>query len=304
MGEDGFKEADLGENKFRNENFSEQDFGNMEITVVGLGLIGGSYAWGLRNLKPRKIWAVDINQDVLREAEKLGAIDGGFRTGKIPLAQSDLVIICLYPDLAVKFVRDNMSNFKKGAVLTDAVGNKQVVINELRASLRADLDFVGGHPLAGKESSGFAQASTAIFRDANYILTPVQGNKASSLVLLQNMIKGLGCREPIYLTPEEHDKIIAYSSQLPHVLAAALINSCRLSGIGKLIGGSFRDVTRVAAMNASLWAELLLGNKENILTELEIFRDNIESIQSAIQNENRAELIELLQKAAAIKKDL
>ncbi|HHV65300.1 MAG TPA: prephenate dehydrogenase [Peptococcaceae bacterium] len=278
----------------------ESDFREKEITIVGLGLIGGSYAWALKNLKPKKIWAVDIDEHVLREAERLGAIDGGFREGRIPLAQSDLVIICVYPSAAVRFVQDNMPHFKTGAILTDAVGNKQKVIQEIRSFLRADLDFIGGHPLAGKEVSGFVHASAEIFRGANYLLTPVQGNKAESLSILEKLVRGLGCREPIYLSPEEHDKIIAFTSQLPHVMAAALANSCQISELGKFIGGSFRDATRVARMNATLWAELLLDNKENILTELDIFRDNIAKFQSALKNDNKGELESLLRKSASI----
>lgn len=276
---------------------AEPDFREMEITIVGLGLIGGSYAFALKNLNPRKIWAVDIDKDVLEQAEKRGVIDGGFGEGALPLSRSDLIVICLYPEFAVRFVRENLKYFKQGAIITDAAGTKKKVVEEIMSFLREDLDFIGGHPLAGKECSGFTHASGEIFQGANYLLTPVGKTKERSLLLLEKMIRGLGCNEPIYMEPGEHDRIIALTSQLPHVIAAALINSCCLQDTGTLIGGSFRDATRVAGMNVGLWTELLLENKENVLTEIGFFVDNITKIQAALQNEDCASLQEILEKA-------
>lgn len=281
---------------FRGEaDFS--DFKSLEITIVGLGLIGGSYALALKKLQPKKIWAVDIDQEVLSQAERLAVIDEGFSQGEVPLKRSDLVIVSVYPEQAISFMRENREHFKTGALITDAAGNKAKIVQEIQSLLRADLEFVGGHPLAGKECSGFTHASADIFQGANYLLTPVPGNKEESLLLLEKLIKGLGCREPIRISPAEHDRIIAYTSQLPHVLAAALMNSNRLQDIGKLTGGSFRDASRVAGMNGELWSELLMDNKENILTEIELFVDNITNIKQALQNEDRASLQEILRQA-------
>jgi prephenate dehydrogenase len=275
----------------------EPDFRKMKITIVGLGLIGGSYALALRKLSPKKIWAVDIDKDTLETAKRKGIIDEGFSLGTLPLKDSDLVIVCLYPELAISFIKENLEHFKKDAIITDVVGNKKKVIEEIKLFLRKDLDFVGGHPLAGKECSGFAHASADIFLGANYLLTPVSGNKRESLQLLKKMIRGLGCKEAFCLDPEEHDKIIAFTSQLPHVLAAALINSSGLKNIDNLIGGSFRDATRVARMNVDLWTELLMENRENILTEVEVFVDNLAKIQLALQKEDCVTLRAILEQA-------
>lgn len=275
----------------------EPDFSRMKITIVGLGLMGGSYALALRKLRPKKIWAVDINMDILKKAKEMGAIDQGYPTGEIPLRDSDLVVICIYPELAVKFVKENLNNFKQEAVITDVGGNKKKLIAEIKSFLREDLDFVGGHPLAGKEDSGFAHASADIFLGANYLLTPVPGNKQVSLHLVKKMIRGLGCKEPVYLEPEEHDRIIAYTSQLPHVIAATLINSLRLKDTQNLIGGSFRDATRVARMNVDLWTELLMENRENIVTEIGVFMDNLAKIQAALQKEDCLSLRAILEQA-------
>lgn len=276
----------------------ESDFRNIEITIVGLGLIGGSYALALKKLKPKKIWGIDIDRNVIEKAEKMGVIDGGFSEGRLPLERSDLVVICIYPKLAIRFVKENMKHFKQGAVITDVVGNKKKVVTEINSFLREDLDFVGGHPLAGKERSGFTHASAEMFQGANYFLTPISRNKQESLILMGRLIKGLGCKEPICLDPEEHDKIVALTSHLPHVVAAALISSSsRFKDPENLVGGSFRDATRVARMNVDLWSELLLENKENTLTEITVFVDNITKIQEALQNEDESGLREILESA-------
>ena len=276
----------------------EVAFQNLVITVVGLGLIGGSMAMALKKLGPRKIWGVDIDREVLRKAEKTKVIDGGFTEGASVLPTSDLVIICLYPSEIGGFIRKNMPFFKPNAVLTDIGGLKQSIISEIRHCLRPDLDFVGGHPLAGREGSGFAQATAEIWQGANYILTPA-GARKESVLLLEKMIKGLGCHAVIYMDPEEHDRIIALTSHLPHVVAAALMTSNYLANPEKFIGGSFRDATRVAVMNVNLWSELLLENKDNVLRQIDIFLHKISKIKQALQKQDATALKHILEKANA-----
>lgn len=276
----------------------EPDFKDLEVTIVGLGLIGGSYALALKKINPKKIWAIDIDRSILELAENRNIIDGGFIDGSQVLGRSDLVVICLYPELAVNFVQENMAYFKPGSVLTDTAGIKKKVIADIRAVLRSDLDFVGGHPLAGKECSGFTHASSDIFMNANYLLTPVPSNKKESLILIEKMIRVLGCRDPIYMEADKHDEIIALTSQLPHLIAAALMNSSGWDNTGDLVGGSFRDATRVAKMNVRLWSELLLENKENILQQIERFVDNITKLKEALYNDDCTTLLDLLGKAS------
>lgn len=275
----------------------EPDFSSMEITVVGLGLIGGSFALGLKKLNPQKIWAIDLDKGVLEQAEKNGVIDKGFTDGESVLKRSSLVVICLYPELTVKFVRENLENFKQGAIITDAAGIKGKVVAEINSFLREDLDFIGGHPMTGKETSGFAQASPEIFHRANYLLTPTQKNKEENLLLVEKMITALGCNEPIRMTPARHDEIIALTSQLPHVIATALMNSAQSEDTGKLSGGSFRDATRVARINAELWSELLMENRENVLIQMDVFVDKMNIIKKALADGDRASLKEVLESA-------
>ncbi len=273
------------------------DFTNMEITVVGLGLIGGSLAKALRKLNFKKIWGVDINPEVLQQATGQGVIDAGFTCGDVPLANSDLVFLALYPSQTINFVKEYQQKFKQNALITDTAGLKQKVMAGVRQYLRPDLDFVGGHPLAGKECSGFKHASADLFVNANYILTPVQENKEESLALAERIIRSIGCNKPILMSPEEHDRIIALTSHLPHLIAAALINSNTSRNLGSLVGGSFRDATRVAAMNVSLWSELLAENKDNILHQLDIFSANLTKIKLVIENNDPESLRNLLTQA-------
>lgn len=272
----------------------EPDFRSMEITVVGLGLIGGSFAMALKKLQPKRIWAVDTDRETLAKAEKDGVITKGFTDTKVPLQSSDLVIICIYPELAVTFIKDNMAYFKQAAIITDTAGIKEKLVREIGTCLRSDVSFVGGHPLAGKELGGYAHAGAEIFQQANYLLTPVPGTPPESIALIKKMLLELGFRPPLEMTPAKHDAIIALTSQLPHVIAAALMNSAEAEDTGNLVGGSFRDATRVARMNPELWSELLLENKEHILDEIDRFIDNVRHIRAAIADNNHRLLYEIL----------
>lgn len=276
---------------------ADPDFRQLNITVVGLGLIGGSFAKALRKLSPRNLWAVEIDKEVITQAEASGVIDKGYSDGSIPLPNSDLVVICVYPELTIRFLRENMDNFRQGAVITDTAGLKTKIINEVMQVLREDLDFIGGHPLAGKESSGFSNAEAEIFQGANYLVTPAESNREENIQLVEEMVKAIGCKQPVRMEPSRHDEIIALTSQLPHVLAIALMNSCPGEDTEMFIGGSFKDATRVARINEELWSELLLDNRENVLDQIELFTQNIGKIKQALQNDDKDLLKEILRRA-------
>ncbi|MFA6807691.1 MAG: prephenate dehydrogenase [Eubacteriales bacterium] len=266
------------------------------VTVVGLGLIGGSFSLALRELKPKNIWGVDIDQGVLEKAEKKGIVDKGFVNPSIPLQDSDLVIICLYPELTVKFMRDNIFSFKSGAIITDTSGIKNKVIDDIQSFLPDNLDFVSGHPLAGREYKGLDLASKEIFRGANYIITPTKKNIEENIVFVEEMLRKMGCEKVTRVKAEEHDKIIAFTSQLPHIIASAMINSVENENVLDFMGGSFKDMTRVARVNVPLWTELLIENRENILGKIDIFEKNITLLKNAINNRDEEELSYLLEK--------
>lgn len=278
---------------------------NKRITVVGLGLIGGSFALALKEMEPERLWAVDIDPYALQKAEQDGIIDKGYISPETPLKNSDIVILALYPKSTAIFIRDNINNFKNGAVITDVAGIKEDVLREINSFIPEHLDFIGGHPMAGKESRGLNYASKDIFKGANYIFTPVDKNKQENLELLEFIVKEIGCKNVVKIAPKSHDEIIAYTSQLPHVLAVALINSNTMDiNTSLFVAGSFRDCTRVANINGPLWTELLISNKENLISKLEIFEENIKEIKRALIENNSNFILSELEKASLRRKEL
>lgn len=278
---------------------------DFNITIVGLGLIGGSYALALRDLNPKNIYAIDNDKEALKFGEELGIIDKGFTEAEIPLKESDLVILCVYPMLVKNFVENNMDNFKQGAIITDVTGIKKDFVEEVNALLREDIDFVFGHPMAGREFSGVKYASKDIFKGSNYIITPTERNKSENVDLIEKIARGIGFKNVEKVSPEDHDKIIGFTSQLPHVIAISLVNSDN-SGLdmGKFTGDSYRDLTRIARINTKLWSELFLGNKENLIYEIEEFEKNIVDVKKAILDSDIEKLCKILDRASKKREEM
>lgn len=276
---------------------------SFNITVIGLGLIGGSFAMALKELKPKNLWGVDKDPDTIKYAETHGIINKGFADPEIPLSKSDIVIICLYPNDTIRFIKDNINNFKDGVIITDTAGIKKMLINEINTFLPDNIDFIGGHPMAGRECNGIKYASKDIFIGANYIITPSKRNKSKNIATIENIAKLIGCKKIVQVTPEEHDEIIAYTSQLPHVLAAALVNCDNNDNTSLFVGGSFNDATRVAKINTNLWLELMFENKEFLLKKINLFESNIANIKHAIESNNKEQLALILNNGS-LKKEM
>lgn len=280
----------------------ESDF---KITVVGLGLIGASMAMALRQLNPGKIWGVDIDPAIFAQAEQMGIIDQGFIDPAEVLPQSDLVVMAIYPELTISFIREQMANFKSGALITDTAGIKSKLMHEVMPMLRPDVDFIGGHPMAGRAGAGIGQARAEIFLGTNYLLTLSASNHPANVARLEEIIYGIGCKRIVRLTPEKHDRIIAYVSHLPHVVAVSMINANEFANeASACIGGSFRDATRVAEINADLWTELLLDNQDNVLAQIQQLEAAMEILKTAIRQGNRLELKNILKQADKARRDL
>jgi len=281
------------------------DFSDFNITVVGLGLIGGSLAMAInKRIKPKHLWGIDIDIEALQQAKTLGIINEGFTDSALPLQESDLVFICLYPKATMDFLKKNMFNFKSGAIVTDVVGLKESLIQEISSFLREDIDFIGGHPMAGNEFKGFKFASDKIFEGADYIITPLPKNNRNNISVLKEFILEMGFANLVEMTPEEHDYMVAFTSHLPHIIALALVSNPIIEKNNICTGNSFRDATRVAKINGDLWAELLLGNGHNLARHLEIFQSNLEKIKKAILNGDAAYLRELFTRACRYKEIL
>ncbi len=269
------------------------------VTIIGLGLMGGALAMGLRKQDPRWIAAFDIDEEVLEEALKDGVIDWGESTHEgaaRQLGQSDLVIFCLYPKRVIEFFENHMADFKENALITDITGVKKGLVDALEDTLRPDLDFIMGHPMAGSEKEGYGGADDRIFKDRNYILLPREGkNKAENLEMMRGIIKKLGFAHIVETTPAIHDQKIAFTSQLCHVIACALIDSDEDEHISDFEGGSFCDLTRIAMINAQMWTELFISNKDALLGEIDKFEKSLKKMRRQIENEDAQGLNENLQ---------
>lgn len=281
------------------------DTSKLNITIVGLGLIGGSFAKAIRKYVPVKnLWAIDIDESVLEKATKLGIIDKGFKDTTIPLNQSDLVILCLYPSLTIKFMKENMSKFKSNAIITDTAGIKEKIIEEVKESLREDLEFIGGHPMAGRECEGFEFSNAEVFNNAQYILVKNENNKLENINLLKDIIGKVKFKDIIEMLPGQHDEMVAFTSQLPHIIACVLMNNNLISENFQCIGGSFKDATRVAKINCGLWEELFMENKSHIVQQLRSFVDDMNKITNLIENDERQDLRKLLNHGSNLRKEM
>ena len=259
----------------------------MNICIIGLGLVGGTYALALReNPKINKIAAIDINQEAINKAIELGIIDNGGTDSKDFLPEADLVIISLYPKLILDFIKDNLDNFKKGAIITDAAGVKKSIMDEVN-KIPLEADFIFGHPMAGREKIGLQYADKYIFKNANYILTPNEKNKSENIATLKEIIYSMGFKNVSEITADAHDEIISFTSQLTHAIAVALVNSDNMKfDTNRFVGDSYRDLTRIAKINSKLWSELFLENKENLIHKIDAFQEKMEYIKNALLNDD------------------
>lgn len=271
----------------------------MNIVIVGLGVIGGSFAKALKKAGYENVFGVDVDLETLKKAEETKIIKKGSTTGKEFFKEADLIILSIYPRLIVDFLNNNKEFFKKGTIITDTTGIKEAIINDVLKIIPDDMDFIFGHPMAGREKKGIDFASEQVFKGANYIITPTGRNNIKNLELVENLILEIGFKRVKKLTSQKHDEIIAFTSQLPHVMAVALINSDEEDrDTGKFIGDSYRDLTRIANMNEDLWSELFLGNRDNLLKSIENFESEVNLIKDAIFNNDKNKLVEYFKKSS------
>lgn len=288
-------------------DFDIADFNvtNFNITIVGLGLLGGSMAMALRDLNPRNLWGIDNDEATIKFAEDNKIIGKGYSDSKIPLQKSDIVIICLYPDQIANYIKDNIAYLKKGAIVTDIAGIKSEIVEAINNMEEKQFEFISGHPMAGNEHSGILHANKEMFKNANYIITPSKENTLGSIEFMTKFIKCMGFKNIIKVAPKDHDRIIALTSHLTHVIAVSLVNSNQMDIDTKLfIGGSFKDASRVALINSRLWPQLLISNKSNVVEQIELFEGNIREMKKAILDEDKNLLEELFQEASERRREI
>lgn len=270
-----------------------------KIVIVGLGIIGGSIAKSLKLNTKHAVFGMDIDEGALLDACSCGAIDG--KAGPEDLKTADVVYLCVYPETALQFVREYGTLLKEGCVLTDACGIKREICTGMERLKRSGrYTFVAGHPMAGKEFSGFAASDPSIFVGASYIIAPC-GAPEWAVEVITDLAKAMGFGRIVFTTPERHDKIIAFTSQVPHVLACAYVMSPRCREHHGFSAGSYRDVSRVARINDALWSRLFLDNREDLVEELDVLTENIQKIRNAVAQEDEEKLRAFLRTAAKIK---
>ena len=253
----------------------------MKTAVIGLGLIGGSMAKAFKDNTDSEVYGLDINASVMLKAKLVGAIDGEL-TDDI-LAQCDRVIIALYPESTVEFLQSKADIIKKGAVVIDCSGVKRYV-------------FTPAHELAkAHERWGFDSSFGMLFNNASMILTPDGGTDIALLHEIKQIFLSIGFGSITVVSPEQHDRIIAYTSQLAHVVASAYIKSPTALEHTGMSAGSYKDMTRVASLNSNMWSELFLENGDNLLNEIDNIINNLTEYRDAIASNDRAKLEALLE---------
>ena len=276
------------------------DFSGKNILIVGLGLMGGSIAKALKGKDTSAVWAADINPGIVAKAKKDGMIAEGYTDADSVVGKADLVVVCLYPELAVSFINEHMAGFKSGAVITDICGVKKPVVEGVKIT-RDDIDFVPAHPMAGSERQGYECSFAELFDDCNYIITPLESNTRQAVTLVAEFAKLLGARNTVESTPEAHDEYIAYTSQIPHALAVAYMHSSKGRNVLPYAGGSFRDVSRVALINEVMWAELFGENEHKLIEELDALQVELKKIGELIKSGDRAALKEYMKQGRQMK---
>ena len=284
----------------------ESDFSFKKITIIGVGLIGGSLGLALKEKKPNfKIIGID-KQEIIEKAIIRGAIDEGAINLKEGIKEADVVILATPVKIILDLLPQINSFLKKGCLVTDTGSTKTQIVKKANKVLSKDIYFIGGHPMAGSEKYGINSADPHLFLDKTYILTPSNKSNLAALEKIFLIIEMISAKRLI-LDPFEHDKIIAAISHLPQILAVSLTNTISTlvqeennNNYFKVIGGGFKDMTRIASSPYKIWEDICQTNQENILRTIQEFRNYLEVIEEKLKNDPGS-LKEEFQKASKLR---
>lgn len=272
----------------------------MKVGIVGLGLMGGSMAKSVKNRTGHTVYGIDLDQETMMLARICGAIDGPLNEETLP--QCDLVLVAIRPQAAVDWVREHAPQIGKSAILVDLCGVKRVVVEQL-APIAAEQGFayIGGHPMAGRERGGFTSSTEDLYVGASMILTPDKRTDMKLLETLQAFFLDVGFAKLTFSQPEEHDRIIAFTSQLAHIVSSAYVKSPEAQRRRGFSAGSFKDMTRVARLDEDMWTELFLDDADYLTHELEVLIGHLEEYQSALKDRDAQRLHDLLREGRELK---
>lgn len=256
------------------------------ILIVGLGLMGGSYAKAFKRFGYH-VMAIDTREEGIEYALNNGIIDEGSTTVSAEMVgKADTVIFALYPTVFKEWIEKYQSLFKSGIMITDVTGVKGCIVYDIQAMLRDDVEFIAAHPMAGREVYGVENSDDRIFNNANFIVTPTEKNTEKAIEWCSSLGRVLGFRKVSVLSPEEHDEMIGYVSQLTHVIAVSLMTCKDNAHLVDYTGDSFRDLTRIARINDSMWSELFKMNKEVLIEEISEFVDEMNCMKELIKQDD------------------
>ncbi|MBO5343737.1 MAG: prephenate dehydrogenase [Ruminococcus sp.] len=273
----------------------------MKVLVVGLGLIGGSLCKAMKKYTSHFVVGCDLNHDIEFSALRDVAIDMEFDGN---YSGFDLVIVSLFPEAAEKYIMENAGNFDKNTLITDVCGIKgDFSLRMKKMTEENGLRYLGMHPMAGKEFGGYHNSSADLFQNANFIITPFEDSKQEDFDLLSGLAKEIGAGKIVNTSPENHDRMIAYTSQLAHIVSSAYVKSPELDLECGFSGGSFQDMTRIATMNEKMWTDLFMQNKEYLIYELELLIENLNKYNEALKKSDSDEMLHLIAEGRQLKEN-
>lgn len=275
----------------------------MNIGICGLGLIGGSLAKAIKKNTNNKVYGYDISEKVYLEAKMFEAVDDKLNSEN--LKNCDIVLVAVYPQATIEYIKENCKNFKKDALVVDCSGIKRGICEEcFPIAKENDFTFIGGHPMAGTQYSGFKYARDNLYNNATMLLVPPSDIMIEKLEALQQLLKEIGFAKIQITNSETHDKAIAFTSQLPHIISNSYIKSPQAEIHRGYSAGSYRDLSRVAQLNAEMWTDLFFKNSDNLIFEIDTLIENLKQYSDALKENDTVKLITLLQEGSDRKKNI
>ncbi len=270
-----------------------------KILIVGLGVIGGSYARALSR-QGYRVRCITKEQKDIDYALSIGIIEeGSVRATEAFVKDADLIVFALYPHIFVDWIKNYQHLFRAGTLITDVTGVKSKIVREVQSMLRDDVEFIAAHPMAGRESSGVEYSDDRVFRGANFIITPTERNTPAAIDACRSLGELLGFARISMLSPEEHDEMIAFLSQLTHCIAVTLMTCNETPMMEKYTGDSFRDLTRIAKINDVMWSELFLLNRDALLSQMDAFMEEFSRFRALLSEGDTEGMREVMRKATA-----
>jgi prephenate dehydrogenase len=275
---------------------------NADILIIGLGLIGGSYAKALTK-QGYKVRAITRNKDDIDYAVKNGFLSyGQTKVTKEEIEKADLIVLALYPHTLLEWIKEYSEFFSPGTLITDVTGVKGSVVDKIQSIIPENVEFIAAHPMAGRESSGVENSDDSVFKNANYIIVPTDKNTKEAIKICEQLGEKLGFYRISSLDIETHDRMIAFLSQLTHCIAVSLMCTNNMPGLEVYTGDSFRDLTRIAKINEEMWSELFLWNKDALLKEMDSFSKQFLHFREALLNDVAEEMKRMMRLSTSRRK--